>query len=53
MPLAQTRLEVLQIRKLIQCVREHDVTQIEKIAELGIAGVLDYQGRCQCSGQLV
>ncbi len=44
MPLAVTRLEILQVRKLIQCVREKDSHQIAKMAELGIKGILDYQG---------
>ena len=44
MPLAMDRLEVLQVRKLIQCVRTHDTTQISKMAEQGVPGVLDIQG---------
>ena len=46
MPLAKSRLEVLQIRKLIHCVRDRDVPQIEKLAELGLPGILDFQGQC-------
>ena len=46
MPLAKSRLEILQVRKLIQCVRDRDVPQIEKMAELGLLGVLDFQGVC-------
>lgn len=44
MPLAVSRLEVLQVRKLIQCVRQKDNQQIAKMAELGIEMLLDYQG---------
>lgn len=44
MPLALSRLEVLQVRKLIQCVREKENAQIAKMAELGIDGLLNYQG---------
>ena len=46
MPLAVTRLEILQVRKLIQCVRQQDSAQIAKLVELGIYGVIDYQGKC-------
>ena len=45
MPLAADRLEILQVRKLIQCVREGDTAQIAKMAEKGVAGVLDLQGK--------
>ena len=45
MPLAHTELEILQARKLIQCVREQDAVQVEKIADLGMPGVLDFQGQ--------
>lgn len=44
MPLAVTKLEILQVRKLIQCVRQEDSHQITKMAELGIDKLLDYQG---------
>ena len=44
MPLAASRLEILQVRKLIQCVREKDIAQIAKMAELGITDLLNYQG---------
>lgn len=55
MPLAATRLEVLQVRKLIQCVRQQDSNQIAKLVELGIFGVIDYQGKLSgaaCGSQL-
>ena len=45
MPLAVSRLEILQVRKLIQCVRERDSEQIDKMAKLGIEGLLNYQGQ--------
>lgn len=44
MPLAVTRLELLQVRKLIQCVRQQDLTQIAKLVELGIEKLVNYQG---------
>lgn len=45
MPLAEDRLEILQVRKLIQCVRTADQPQIAKLVDLGIAGLVNYQGR--------
>ncbi len=45
MPLAVSRLEILQVRKLIQCVRVKDSLQVAKMAELGIEGLLNYQGK--------
>ena len=45
MPLAVSRLEILQVRKLIQCVRQQDLPQIMKMIELGIDNLMDYQGR--------
>ena len=44
MPLADSRLEVLQVRKLIQCVRLQDSAQVAKLVELGISGLINYQG---------
>ena len=44
MPLARSRLEILQIRKLIQYVRQQDVVQIFKMIELGVPGLINYQG---------
>lgn len=44
MPLAKTRLEVVQVRKLIQCVRTQDGPQIAKMAEQGVHGLLNCQG---------
>lgn len=44
MPLAGSRLEILQVRKLIQCVREKDADQIAKMAEMGVDGLLNLQG---------
>ena len=44
MPLARDRLEVLQVRKLVQCVRVGDKVQIAKLVEHGISGLVNYQG---------
>lgn len=44
MSVAATRLEILQVRKLIQCVRDADTTQISKIVELGVPNIVNYQG---------
>lgn len=44
MPLAATRLEIMQVRKLLQCVREKDTEQIAKMAEVGVSDILNYQG---------
>ncbi|XP_031436259.1 ankyrin repeat and EF-hand domain-containing protein 1 [Clupea harengus] len=38
---AHSRLEVLQVYKLLQCVREGDTTQIEKMARLGVANLIN------------
>lgn len=46
MPLAESRLEILQVRKLIQCVRGEDSSQIAKLVQLGIPGLVNYQGEC-------
>eukprot|EP00731_Ephydatia_muelleri_P024470 Em0016g741a len=43
MPLARSRLEILQIRKLIQCVRSQDIAQIIKLIQMGIDGLVNYQ----------
>lgn len=47
MPAAATRLEILQVRKLIQCVREKDIAQITKMAQIGIDGLMNLQGECR------
>jgi len=44
MPVAESRLEILQARKLIQCVRLKDSAQIAKLVQLGIPGLINYQG---------
>lgn len=44
MPVAESRLEILQVRKLIQCVRLKDSAQIAKLVQLGIPGLINYQG---------
>ena len=45
MPIATDRLEILQVKKLIQCVRQQDSTQIAKLVELGVTGLINYQGK--------
>ncbi len=42
MPTAQTRLETLQVHKLLQCVREGDRTQIEKLTANGVPDLINY-----------
>ena len=42
MPIAQTRLETLQVCKLLQCVREEDKEQIEKLINSGVPHLINY-----------
>ncbi len=42
MPVAQSRLETLQICKLLQCVRDKDKTQIEKMTISGLPHLINY-----------
>ena len=42
MPTAKTRLEQLQVRKLLSCVLKEDKKQIEKLIEYGIPNLLNY-----------
>ncbi|CAH1792722.1 unnamed protein product [Owenia fusiformis] len=42
MPIAQGRLEVLQICKLLQCVREEDKDQIKKMTQNGVPHLINY-----------
>ncbi|KAJ8045832.1 Ankyrin repeat and EF-hand domain-containing protein 1 [Holothuria leucospilota] len=42
MPVAQTRLEILQTHKLLQCVRKKDKAQIEKLCTSGIPHLINY-----------
>lgn len=42
MAIAQTRLEVLQICKLLQCVRDNDEEQIRKLTESGVPNLINY-----------
>ena len=42
MPGAQTRLETLQISKLLQCVREEDRSQVEKLTANGVPHLINY-----------
>ena len=42
MPIAKTRLETLQICKLLQCIREEDKEQIEKLILNGVPQLINY-----------
>ncbi|XP_070577178.1 ankyrin repeat and EF-hand domain-containing protein 1-like [Ptychodera flava] len=42
MPIAETRLEILQIHKLLQCVRQEDREQIEKLCNHGVPHLVNY-----------
>ena len=42
MPVAQTRLETLQICKLLQCIRQDNREQIEKLTTNGIPHLVNY-----------
>ena len=42
MPKAQTRLEKLQLVKLLQCVRANDRANIEKMVANGIPDLINY-----------
>lgn len=42
MPVAETRLEALQVCKLLQCVREKDMGQIEKLTNHGVPHLINY-----------
>jgi hypothetical protein len=42
MPVAQTRLENLQVCKLLQCVRDEDKEQIEKLTLHGVPHLINY-----------
>ncbi|XP_071080411.1 ankyrin repeat and EF-hand domain-containing protein 1-like isoform X2 [Haliotis cracherodii] len=42
MPVAQNRLETLQVCKLLQCVRERDRQQIEKLTTSGLPHLINY-----------
>ena len=46
MPLAQSRLEILQVRKLINCVRMKETPAIKKLIENGIQNLVNFQGKC-------
>lgn len=45
MPLAQSRLEILQVRKLINCVRMKEIPAIKKLIENGIHDLVNFQGK--------
>ncbi|XP_018649899.1 putative ankyrin repeat domain protein [Schistosoma mansoni] len=42
MPIADSRLERLQIRKLLQCVNNKDIDQIKKLIEHGVPNLINY-----------
>ncbi|XP_022108549.1 ankyrin repeat and EF-hand domain-containing protein 1-like isoform X2 [Acanthaster planci] len=42
MPIAQTRLEILQVHKFLQCVRNQDKPQIEKLCAHGVPHLINY-----------
>ena len=42
MPLAENPVEILQIRKLLQCVRNEDYTQINRLCEKGVEFLINY-----------
>ena len=42
MPIAQTRLETLQVCKLLQCVRKEDREQIEKLIVHGVPHLINF-----------
>lgn len=42
MPIAQTRLETLQICKLLQCVRQQEKDQVEKLTVNGVPHLINY-----------
>lgn len=45
MPIAQDRLEQLQVLKLLQSVRIEDVEQIEKLTTHGVPYLINYSGK--------
>ena len=42
MPKAVSRLEILQVCKLLQCVREKDKKQVEKLTISGVPHLINY-----------
>jgi len=45
MPIAEDRLEQLQVLKLLQSVRNEDVEQIEKLTTHGVPYLINYSGK--------
>lgn len=45
MPIAEDRLERLQVLKLLQSVRNEDVEQIEKLTTHGVPYLINYSGK--------
>ena len=44
MPVAEDRLERLQVLKLLQSVRNEDVEQVEKLVNNGIPNLINFSG---------
>lgn len=42
MPVASDPVEVLQVRKLLHCVRNDDFKQIQKLCEKGVSFLINY-----------
>ncbi len=45
MPVAENRLEQLQVLKLLQSVRQENESQIEKLTTNGIPNLINYSGQ--------
>ena len=42
MPIAKDPVEILQVKKLLQCVRKEDYSQISKLCEKGVNYLINY-----------
>ena len=42
MPIAKDQVEILQVKKLLQCVRTEDYDQINKLCEKGVKYLINY-----------
>ncbi|XP_053565306.1 ankyrin repeat and EF-hand domain-containing protein 1 [Bombina bombina] len=52
MSVVEGRLETLQIYKVLQCIREEDKAQIEKLTKLGIPNLINHTEPCNGEGAL-